>query len=124
MINDRVKTLRKHFNLTQGQLADKLGITDSSVSRIEKGESALTEGNIKLLCSQFDVNEEWLRYGKGDMFNPVEDSLDYLVAKYGADLSPNMQAAVRALLLMPEEKRKVFDEFLEEFDRLRTGNRK
>jgi len=124
MISERVKELRLALKMSGTVFGEHMGIKKGTVSKIESGDIGVTEGNIKLLCSQFDVNEDWLRYGKGDMFNPVEDSLDYLVAKYGADLSPNMQAAVRALLLMPEEKRKVFDEFLEEFDRLRTGNRK
>lgn len=43
----------------------------------ESGRSVLTEKNIKLICSTFHVNEEWLRRGQGDMFaaSPYEKEL-------------------------------------------------
>lgn len=109
MINERVKQLRKHLGLTQGQFAEELGITDSSVSRIEKGESALTEGNIKLICATRYVNEDWLRNGTGDMFKPEEDNLDYLIGKYGGNLSPEIEALIKTFLILTEDERKAVD---------------
>jgi len=35
---------------------------------IEVGDNVLTEKNIKLVCMIFNVNENWLRTGKGEMF--------------------------------------------------------
>jgi len=40
----------------------------TTLSMIEVGDSALTEKNIKLVCMTFNVNENWLRTGKGEMF--------------------------------------------------------
>ena len=66
---DRVKELRKSLKLNQAVFAEKLGIKNSALSRIETGENALTEQNIFLICSSYGVNELWLREGKGPMFN-------------------------------------------------------
>ncbi|MGL4982391.1 MAG: helix-turn-helix transcriptional regulator [Treponemataceae bacterium] len=68
-ITNRLKELRKHFKLNQTELAEKIGITQSSYSLIESGKISITEQNLKLVCFSFNVNEEWLRLGTGDMFD-------------------------------------------------------
>jgi hypothetical protein len=40
------------------------------MSQIEVGRTALMEKNIKLICATFNVNEQWLRTGNGEMFGP------------------------------------------------------
>jgi hypothetical protein len=36
---------------------------------IEMGNNRITDKNVKLICVTFNVNEQWLRTGKGPMFN-------------------------------------------------------
>lgn len=67
-INDRLVRARKKLNLSQGKVAEKLGISQSAVATMEKEGSTVTEQNIKSYCSIFGVNEEWLVSEKGDMF--------------------------------------------------------
>ena len=69
MEHKRLKELRKSLHLNQVDFAKKLGIKNSALSKIEKGINALTEQNIFLICSSYGVNENWLRTGKGQMFN-------------------------------------------------------
>jgi hypothetical protein len=57
---------------------------------IETGKSPLTAKNIKLICSTFAVNEDWLRTGKGEMFGPVSPYEKELLAVYGK-LTPDTQ---------------------------------
>jgi len=57
---------------------------------IEKGNSVLTEKNIKLICTTFAVNEQWLRSGKGEMFGPVSPYEKELLAVFG-ELTPDTQ---------------------------------
>ncbi len=66
-MNLRVKEIRKRNNLTMEQFGSRLGITKASVSRIESGVNNLTEQMIKAICREFNVNENWLRTGEGDM---------------------------------------------------------
>jgi transcriptional regulator with XRE-family HTH domain len=68
-IGRRVTTLRIELGLKQTEFAAKIGVTSSLISRIEKGETPLTEANIRLICFTFKVNEEWLRGGKGEMLD-------------------------------------------------------
>jgi hypothetical protein len=46
-----------------------MGLTGQFVSMVESGKSGLTEANIRLICLTYNVNNEWLREGKGDMFD-------------------------------------------------------
>lgn len=65
---DRFKAIRKHFALTQEQLAKKINRTSSFVSTVETGRCGLSAATVDTICSVFGVNEEWLRTGIGEMF--------------------------------------------------------
>ena len=68
-INERVRILRKALGLNQKDFSEKIGLTDSTLSRIEIGEKALIERNILLICTPgrfgegLTVNKEWLLNG-------------------------------------------------------------
>jgi len=69
-VNNRLKELRKkHLHLTQSEFGKKIGLTDVAISRYEKGERNITQQVFVSICREFNVNEEWLRTGKGEMFN-------------------------------------------------------
>ena len=77
---ERVKELRKALNYTLDKFGGKLGVQKSAISKIEKGENNLTDQMLLSMCREFNVSEEWLRTGDGEMFIdvPVED--DYFKA--------------------------------------------
>lgn len=67
-MNTRIRELRKALNLNQKDFAQKIGLKQNAISYMEKTGSTITEQNIKTICSQFSINENWLRTGSGDMF--------------------------------------------------------
>lgn len=83
-MNERVKQLRKELKLSGEKFGDKIGVKRAAISKIENGATGLSEQNIKSICREFNVNENWLRNGEGEMFNPV-DSLDLDDLVSGAD---------------------------------------
>lgn len=65
----RIKELMKYLRLTQATVALKLGIDQGNLSNILSGKRACGNGIIdKFILSFPDVNPEWLREGKGEMF--------------------------------------------------------
>lgn len=85
-MNERLKEIRKELRLTQKEFAKKLGITDSGISRLEKGQNQLTDQMIRSICREFNVNYSWLVSGTGDMFVEVpQTSIDELCTQYGLD---------------------------------------
>jgi len=69
-MNERLKSLRKALGLTQKEFGEKIGVTNFTISDIEKGKLSLTERNQNLICEKFKVNKEWLSNGDGEMFLP------------------------------------------------------
>jgi len=69
-MRDRLKELRKALGLTQGKFGEEIGMTDASISHMESGRTAMSEQNILLICLKFKINEEWFRYGTGEMMTP------------------------------------------------------
>ncbi len=67
-MNERLKIIRLKLKLTQEDMGTKIGVTNATISRLEKGVNNFTERVITSICREFNVNEEWLRHGTGEMF--------------------------------------------------------
>ena len=67
-LNTRLKTIRKSISLSQEEFGKKLGITGAAISKIESGNRNVTEQMTLAIIREFDVNEQWLRTGEGEMF--------------------------------------------------------
>lgn len=110
-MNERLKTVRKKLSLSQEAFGKRLGVTGAGISKIESGDRGITEQMILAICREFNINEEWLRNGKGDMFlDFTEDEF----AKAAASLSND--AFVRSLIVeywkLDDDSKKLFREFI------------
>ena len=71
-ISERVRLLRKEkLKLTQEALGEPLGLTRANIANIEAGRIAVTDRVIISICEKFNVNENWLRNGEGEVFIPL-----------------------------------------------------
>ena len=77
-MNERLRVLRKALGLNQGQLGNILGISNTAVSKLEKGENKITEQNIRALCRELYVSEVWLRTGAGEMFIHQDEDAEFM----------------------------------------------
>ena len=84
-MNKRIKELRKKLKLTQANFGKQIGLKATAIGMYESGDRNITEQTIKLICREFNVNEEWLRNGKGEMFKKEKNySLDEFLKKRNA----------------------------------------
>lgn len=67
-MNERLKKLRKTLDMTQQEFADKLRVPRNTIGGYEVGKSNPSDAAVNNICNTFNVNEEWLREGKGEMF--------------------------------------------------------
>lgn len=112
-MKERIKKIRKELDLTQQEFADRLHIKRNTVASYETGKSNLSDGAISLVCREFNVNEEWLRTGEGEMFRAApSDVLDQLASEY--NLSNASYIVIEKFVnLKPEKRNELIDFFLE-----------
>lgn len=108
---NRIKILRKELGLSQDAFGKKLGVTGTAVSRIEKGERALTEQMALSICREFRVNYYWLTEGELPMFSGTPESVvDEIAEDYNLDDLD--KKIIEKYLELPEDKRKAIKEHL------------
>lgn len=95
-MNERLKALRSALGITLEEFGKKVGITRSAVGRLEKGERNLTDQMIISICREFDVREEWLRTGKGEMFEQLTDQQK--IMKYAGLLLKDTDSVVASAI--------------------------
>lgn len=112
-MNNRIKKVRKALDLTQQQFADSIGVKRNTVATYELGRSEPSNAAISLICKTFSVNEEWLRTGEGEMFDPkASDAMEALAKERG--LSHGAYIAIEKFLnLKPELQDGIIGYFME-----------
>lgn len=102
ILNERLKDLRKSLKMTQEEFARRIGIKRNTLANYEIGRNEPIDGIIFSICREFSVNENWLRYGEGEMFNSKSEytldeiakeqnltSLEYALVKAFLELDKN-----------------------------------
>ena len=79
-MNERIRLLRKQLGLTLEKFGEHLGVSKVAISRIENGINNVTDQISRSICREFNVNEEWLRNGTGEMFVVPEDETAAIVS--------------------------------------------
>ena len=105
-MNERIKELRKALNLTQQEFADRLNIKRGAIANYEVGRNEPIDAVISLICREFNVNEEWLRDGSGEMFRAEEEN----------------SIVARATMLLGERD-PLFEAFIDTYSKLTPRNR-
>ena len=96
-MKDRIKAIRKDQQMNQSEFANDLGIPLSNIQSYEIGRRAPSEASIKLICSKYKVNEEWLRTGNGEMKQPRPDN--EIIAKFVNDVMESKSDEFRKRLI-------------------------
>ena len=65
----RLKEIRQHLKLTQGELGEHLNMSKQYFSKAETDKIVLNNKQLSVLCSEYQVNINYLLTGNGNMFN-------------------------------------------------------
>jgi len=118
---ERLKALRAALHLSQAAFAEKIGLKQSSIGEIERGNNKLSDRNIEAISRVFNVNPEWLRDGVGEMFSPPKETdwLTQLIEEYQLD---DVEVAIlKSYLELPHEMRQMVIEYGKNFLRNMQG---
>ena len=85
-MNTRIKEIREAKGLSQADFAEMLKLKRNSISLIEVGKRNPSDRTIIDICNTFNVSEEWLRTGVGEMFIKTPSStMDQLKKEFNLD---------------------------------------
>lgn len=84
-MNERIRFIREDKGLSRAAFGQRIGVSGDVINNLERGRVDIKEHIVKLICSEFNVNEKWLREGIEPMFTESTTfSLDEFVKKQGA----------------------------------------
>ena len=114
-MNTRIRELRKSLKLTQQEFGNKIGLSKASIGNIENGIINLTDRNVSLICSTYNVNENWLRNGEGEMFNPMseDEEFAYMIGALLVDDEEDKRKFIRLMLDLDESYWPIVTELIE-----------
>lgn len=115
-MKDRLKKLRKTLDLTQQAFADRIGMKQNTIAQYEMGRTIPSDAIIFSICREFNVNENWLRTGEGDMF--MELSRDEQIEEFIGNLLHGEEDSFKRRLIsglaaLDENGWKVLEDFLD-----------
>lgn len=107
-IHERIKAVRKTVGISQTEFGKRVGISRDAVNNIENGRLKRPEQKeplYRLICTEFAINEQWLRTGEGDMFAPLsrEEEIAAFVGKALSDEADTFKKRFIAVLSQLDE---------------------
>lgn len=88
-LSQRIITLRERYGLTQNGLAEKAGVSQTHLRRVELGQADITIGHLRLLCDAMSISIE-------EFFKEETNSDEIAVAF--SKLSPKQKTLLLAFL--------------------------
>lgn len=114
-MNERIKEIRKKEGLSQQKFADKLGIARGNIAAYEVGKNAPSDAVISLMCTKFNIKEEWLRTGNGEMYEHINTD-DYTeISVIIGEKDPKARQAIIEYWKLSEDDKKLFWQFVDKF---------
>lgn len=111
-INERFKEIRILKNMSQEQFGKIIGLSKSGISNIENNTRNVTEKHIKLMCSELNVCEDYLRSGTGEPFSKIpQTTMDALKKEF--NLNNYDLNLIYSYLQLSSEKRAAIREFFQ-----------
>ena len=121
---ERIKEVRNSLGLTLEKFGEKLGVTKTAISRIEKGERSLTEQMTKSICREFSVDYMWLTTGEGEMFVESDDDFFERIDRIMAGENESRKNMIKTLLYASDADIEAFDRLVDYYISLRADNKK
>ncbi len=107
-VNERVRLLRKMLGLSQKEFAQRLGKSLRAIQKWEAKERNIPDSALRLISQTFGVSYEWLKEGKGEIWEKKEEPPEWL-KEFMKEASDEDIEIVRALIEMlkevPEEEK-------------------
>lgn len=115
-MKNRIRELRKELGLTQSEFGSRLGVKGNTVTGYESGTRVPSDAIIFSICREFDVNEDWLRTGSGDMFitkTRSQEIVDFMSELMNDPDDSFKRRFIESIAQLSEEEWKVIEQIID-----------
>lgn len=110
-MNERLRLLREKIGISRAVFGQRIGVSGDVINNLERGRVEIKEHILKLICSEFSANEDWLRTGTGEMFlKTSSDTMEQLKKEFDLD-EFSFKLVYGYLKLAPAERKAIRDLF-------------
>lgn len=113
-MNTRIKEIRELANMTQEEFGKKIGAARNTIANYETGNRNPSNAVITSICREFNINEEWLRTGEGEMQKPVDTDYEIISTLIGEN-DPKAKQAIIDYWKLSEQDKELFWNFINKF---------
>ena len=101
IIQNRIKSLRLTVGLNQTEFGSRLGVKQTTVAGWETGSRTISDQVVLSICREFNVDENWLRTGEGEMFRQQsrEEEMAAIMGQLLADRPESFRRQLISVLL-------------------------
>ncbi len=96
-LSKRISFIIETLGIKKTAFAERLNVSQAFISQLCSGVKKPSDRTIYDICREFDVNEEWLRYGTGEVF--AEKTMDQELTEFAADLMTDEEDSFRRRLI-------------------------
>lgn len=119
-MNERIKQVRIMKGLNQFEFAERIGISQSALQKLEYGTNHPRENTLQRISTEFHVSRLWLEEGIEPMLIEAETA-DEMIDEKLAHGSEFAKALLRVIAKMPDEDlaavERLFSALREELDK-------
>lgn len=113
-MNKRIAAIREKDGSSRKAFGEKLGVSGDVINNLERGRVELKPHMAKLICQTFNINEEWLLTGVGEMENLETDRFTEIMVKID-QTDPKAKQAIMDYMELSESDKHLFWNFIERF---------
>jgi len=98
-INTRISVLLDHLHITKTTFAKDIKVSQQYISKLTK-TGMPSDRLIDDICQKYNVNEDWLRHGTGEIFRviPAEDEMAIYVSELLEDEKNPLYSLITAIM--------------------------
>lgn len=114
-LKERIRIARKHFDLSQKEFGDRIGVAANTVTNYETGLRTPKEQTIKSICREFNISYDWLKNGIEPMIASRDDDLPAIIDTILAGENETAKILFRAFTKFDDKDWEVIRKIIEEF---------
>lgn len=102
-MNERIIMILQEFHLKKVDFAKRLKLSQPFVSELCSGAKMPSDRTISDICTEFQIDEHWLRTGEGEMKLKQTEEDAKRMGRLMLGMSQNKKKLFRILMDMPDE---------------------